>query len=70
MKSSPSWEDTSLSATQEFPNILPNPKVYYRVHKSLPLVPILRHTNSVHKIQSYFFKVDFNIILLLTSTSS
>jgi hypothetical protein len=30
----PSWEATSWPVTQEFLNILWNPKVYYFVHKS------------------------------------
>jgi hypothetical protein len=58
----PSWEAASLPATQEFPNILWNPKFHYHVHKTAPLVPILRQTKPVHATLSYFFK----IILILS----
>jgi hypothetical protein len=59
MELSRSWEDTSRSATQEFPNIFWNPKVHYRVHKNPPLFPTLSQMNPVHTTQSCFCKIYF-----------
>jgi hypothetical protein len=70
MEFSPSWEATSRSATQEFTDILQNPKVRYRVYESPPLVPILRPMNPVDATPFYFSKIDFNIIVPPTSMSS
>jgi hypothetical protein len=70
MEQRPSWEADSHSASQEIACLLWNPKVHYRVHKSLPLVPIHSHTNPCHTLPPYLLKVLCNIFLPSTPRSS
>jgi hypothetical protein len=70
MELNPSREAANYADTQEFPKNVWNPKVHYRVHKSLPLVPIMSQTNAVYTAPSYFYTAHFSIIRSSTSWSS
>jgi len=53
----------SHSASQEIPSLICKPKVHYRIHKSLSLVPILSQMRPVHIFPPCFLKIHSNIIL-------
>jgi hypothetical protein len=63
-----SWEDRSVR--REIPYLLSNPKFYYHVHKSPPLVPILSQINLVHTLTPYLLKIHFNILHLFPDLQS
>ena len=43
-----------------------NPEVQCRIHKGSPIIPILSRINPIPHIDTYLFKVHFNIVLLST----
>lgn len=62
MEQSPSGEASNSSASQEISCILLDLTVHYCIHNSLTLVPILRQSNQVHVLPSFF-----RIMLMLSS---
>ena len=63
MEQSLSWEPNRFSASQEISRILRDPKVYCRIHKCTPPVPILSQLDPFHTPTSHLLKIHLNIIL-------
>jgi hypothetical protein len=64
------WWLASSLANLEIPRNLRNTKVYHRIHRSPPSVPVLSHINLVHALPSHCITIYCNIILLSMSRSS
>jgi hypothetical protein len=59
------WGANIFSCSQEISRILWNPKLYYCVQNSRPLVPIISQINALHILPSYLFKTCYNLSSLL-----
>jgi hypothetical protein len=66
MQRSPFWEADRVSASQEIPRILWNPKIHYHIHKCPPPVSLLSQLDPFHTHTSHFRKIYLNIILTST----
>jgi len=60
----------SYSASQEITRLFWNPNVYYSVHSSPLLVPILSQMHPGHTFPPYFRNIHSNVILPSTFKSS
>jgi len=54
------WLDSikiiGLQLVEALPQLV-KPEVHHLIHKNLSHIPVLRHMNPIHDLQSYFFKI-------------
>jgi hypothetical protein len=59
----PSWKVASRSTDQDIFILLLNHRLYYCVHKSRPLDPVLSQMNPIHNLPPHFSNISLNIIV-------
>jgi hypothetical protein len=57
MQKSPSWETNRISASQEIPWILWDPRAHYHIYKHPTAVSVLRQISPVHVFPPHFLKI-------------
>jgi len=62
------WKVNRSAALQEIPCILRNLKFYYRIHNSLPPVPVLGQIKPVHALPQNFLNIYFILPPVLRSS--
>jgi len=70
MEQRSSWEANSHSDRQKTPRLSRNPKVYYRVNKSPPLVSVINEMHPAHTFPPYLSLIHSDIIFPSTLVSS
>jgi len=59
METSTVLKANNSSSIQGILRILCNPKVHYRVHNSMLIVPILRNINPIQDLPSHLLKISY-----------
>jgi hypothetical protein len=70
LEQNPSCKFDIRSTGQEIHRILWNQVAHFRLEKNPPLNRILKQLKAVRTLTSYFFKINFNVVLPSTTSSS